>query len=700
MALAHYPNAIFLRQSLFIGHHLPLWSPLILSGSPFFANPLSGLWYPPGWLALILPLPPGFNLLAALHLLWGGIGMYLFLRSAGLPGAPAFFAALGFETLPKLYAHYGAGHLTLLYAIAWTPWLLWACRRRAGRLKRLAWNSLLSWEALILALIFLADVRWSAYAALLWWGYALFGVPVAREGMPLITSWLRRLTPLFTQTLLAACLAAALALPLVEYTRLSTRAQMGLADTLAFSLPWPRLLGLAFPDFNGFHEYMLYGGQAVLLLAVLAGLSQLRLAAVRFWLAAFLLSLTFALGANLPFMGILTGLPLFDLLRVPSRMLFVSGIALLILAAYALQALFSGLTASQRRRVSLALTAVVAFELALCGGVWIVGGKAPLNFVWGAGFALAAAVWIGLYQSGRIPKAYWLAGGLVMCLFDWGGMDRSLFWPRAAQQVLSANRPLAQYLAAQGAGFRVYSPSYSLAQQTAADFGLQLADGVDPLQLQAYASFMEQASGAPAAGYSVTLPPFANGEPASDNALYRPDARQLGLLNVRYVAAEFDLPLADFALEKQFGGTRLYRNLAALPRAWVQPEDSPLGEGIRPVEFLAESSDRIHLRAEGPGLLLLSEVNYPGWQAWVDDRSVPVETAAGLLRSLRLPSGEHRVEFGFRPTSLYLGWGLSLAALIFWVVIQLYQRKMDAGNRSLTEFDSSPLPVVADEYGK
>lgn len=678
MALAHYPYAVYLRQAVLVEHRLPLWSPLILSGAPFAANPLSGLWYPPGWLALLFPLPLGFNLLVLLHLLWGGLGMFLFLRSEGLSYPPALLGALGFEALPKLFAHYGAGHLTLLYAVTWTPWLLWSCRRRIRWQAGSGWSTLLSWEALLLALIILADVRWSAYAALLWWGFALFGpqMDLIQKGW---AGFWRRILPLLTNTILAAMLAAPLALPLLEFSRLSTRSQMRPADILTFSLPFPRLLGLAFPDFNGFHEYMLYAGQAALLLALLVVFCRLRQAAVRFWLVAFLLSLGFALGANLPLFQALATLPLFDLLRVPSRMLFISGISLLVLAAYSVQAIIEGLSAAQQRRAALLLTAYVAFQLALSAGVWVLGGKLPPNFAWGAGFALLSAIWIGFYLAGRLPVAVWLVGLFAICLLDWGGMDRTLFWPRPAEIVLADSRPLAQYLAAQGRDFRIYSPSYSLPQQTAATNGLQLADGVDPLQLQTYVYFMEQASGVPSAGYSVTLPPFATGEPATDNASFRPDPRKLGLLNVRYVAAEFDLPVKGLELEQQFGSTRLYRNLEALPRAWVQPVNSMIGESVQPVELLGYNPDRISLRAAGPGFLVLSEVVYPGWRAWIDGKPAPIGVMVGLLRSLQLGPGEHEVEFGFYPSSLYLGLGLSLTATLILVFGFFYWQKRGRG---------------------
>ena len=129
ISISHYPNMLYLKRVLLDTGTVPFWSPAIFSGYPFAANPLSGLWYPPGWIALLFPLPMGFNLVAAMHLLWGGLGIYLLLRAEGLSDRSAIFGALAFEFSPKLFAHYGAGHLTLYYAVAWTPWLIWAAQR-------------------------------------------------------------------------------------------------------------------------------------------------------------------------------------------------------------------------------------------------------------------------------------------------------------------------------------------------------------------------------------------------------------------------------------------------------------------------------------------------------------------------------------------------------------------------------------------
>src|SRR3972149_2717708 len=103
LAISHYPNTIFFRRAIQTWGVVHLWSPTILSGYPFAADPLSGLWYPPGWLALLVPLPFGFNLLAALHMLWGGVGAYFLFKHEGRGSFSSLFGALAFECLPKLF---------------------------------------------------------------------------------------------------------------------------------------------------------------------------------------------------------------------------------------------------------------------------------------------------------------------------------------------------------------------------------------------------------------------------------------------------------------------------------------------------------------------------------------------------------------------------------------------------------------------
>ena len=91
LTISHLPNLVYLRRALVGYGVVPLWSPAILSGFPFFADPLSGLWYPPGWLGALFPAPWAFNLLAGLHLILGCAGMARLLRLERLPAQAAWF---------------------------------------------------------------------------------------------------------------------------------------------------------------------------------------------------------------------------------------------------------------------------------------------------------------------------------------------------------------------------------------------------------------------------------------------------------------------------------------------------------------------------------------------------------------------------------------------------------------------------------
>ena len=77
-------------------------------------------------------------------------------------------------------------------------------------------------------------------------------------------------------------------------------------------------------------------------------------------------------------------------------------------------------------------------------------------------------------------------------------------------------------------------------------------------------------------------------------------------------------------------------------------------------EITRYDPDRVELRATGPGLAVLSDVHFPGWQATVDGRGVPLERVDYLLRGVALGPGEHRIVMTYRPWSWRVGWIVSL----------------------------------------
>jgi hypothetical protein len=469
---------------------------------------------------------------------------------------------------------------------------------------------------------------------------------------------------------MAVLIAAPLALPLIEYSRLSTRAKMNPEDVLAFSLPPARLLGFLFPDFSGPHEWMLYLGGVVLSLTLLAILWPRSRRRSSFWVWVFGLSIIYSLGEHIPLLPIFARFPGFSMLRVPSRALFLTGFAGVILAAFALNHLLVGIRQIEARRARLALVSVAIFSAAIGFAMWITTGQAPLNVIWGAGILATTAVWIFSYLSDRLPKKIWLLGIWVITIIDLGVMDQSLFSIRPVSMVLSEGKEVAEYLAVKTGRFRVYSPSYSIPQQTAAFYGLELADGVDPLQLEAYAVFMENATGIPRQGYSVTLPPFGDGDVdlAIANKQYLPST-ELAFLNVRYIVAEFDLDIEYFKLIR-FGNTRVYEIPNTLEYAYLRDSDN------ESVQIISWSPNRIDIQAEGPGTLILSEIPYPGWQALINGENTEVSSMEGVNRSIDLLEGRNLVSFVFRPFSLYFGIGISLFTIVGLIIVSRRLREM------------------------
>jgi len=64
------------------------------------------------------------------------------------------------------------------------------------------------------------------------------------------------------------------------------------------------------------------------------------------------------------------------------------------------------------------------------------------------------------------------------------------------------------------------------------------------------------------------------------------------------------------------------------------------------------------------GYLVLSEVYYPGWKAYVDGRAEPVLRANYAFRAVYLKPGYHEVRLVFEPLSWKVGLGISVAT---WV---------------------------------
>lgn len=576
LAVTHWPNAHFVRRSLWQEGRFPIWRPTIMSGTPFAANPLAGLYYLPNWLFLFLPYLPlelGFNLSALFHLWLAGVTMYALMRRGFASGRwGALAAASVYQASPKLFAHLGAGHIGWTQAWAWLPLVLLCVLRIGDTTRRGTWitgqeTRWLAVGSVALALQFCADVRMCAYTL------------VATITLMLVCSLrMRRFPPaFFAMGVMAAGLSACQWLPMLALLPETTRASLRLEDAAVWSLPWRYLAGLLLADHNGFHEWMTYAGVSTLILAVFGARALWRTEGRR-WQATWLVGL--AVGAAWFSLGEYGGLfqtlwhivPGLGLLRVPPRAWVLVVFALSVLAGSA----FEGRARPRSRRLFRPLELGLALlSPMLVVGFWLAIGTPPLNLFM---FGLIVPLTLLAYRLREIThRQSVISDALIMLIVtDLAVVDSTLIESRPPAEVFADGRAAAEWLAARPGRFRVYSPGYSIPQHVAELYGLELADGVDPLQLRVYAEYLTRAAGLEASGdtgYSVTLPPFPEGTEDISTALagVTPDPEMLGRLGVRYVVSAF--PIAHPALTEHHRADGLYIYFNSLARP-VQPSEN------------------------------------------------------------------------------------------------------------------------------
>ena len=110
-----------------------------------------------------------------------------------------------------------------------------------------------------------------------------------------------------------------------------------------------------------------------------------------------------------------------------------------------------------------------------------------------------------------------------------------------------------------------------------------------------------------------------------------------------------------------------------LRTAWVEHRDGPeilsaLASGPSDPEIahdvcriVERDSQRVVIETEltRPALVVLSEVDYPGWTARLDDQPITHYRVNRLMRGAVVPSGRHRLEYRYQPDSFR--WGLVLS---------------------------------------
>jgi hypothetical protein len=715
-ATGFYPWYSFLGERLRAGR-LPWWNPHQFSGAPFAADPESGWMYLPAMLLFtVLPLDAAAKSYMLLHLLLAGLSAYALARALEMGVAGALLAATSYAATGFLYGHHVC---CFAYAgvTAWLPLTILgaelAIRSRRWPTRSLGWGV----GGLGLSQILGMWVGQGSYYALL-----VLGGYVAYRTVLLPPSTLRGIAARFVGFILNGGgvllfgfgLAAAGLLPRLEYNALSNLPG-GYPD------PGTGVDGSAPADWRPVRDWILlvltpgfhYAGGATLGLALMAPL----LAGARFatpYLAALSpAALVLSIDGSTPLHSALSLLPAFDRLhpQSPGRALTVfylgpallAGATLSCLSAGGKQAAFTALVAAL---ATLGTTAALPIPPPALRALISAAGLVAAGALLPAQRPLASALLLlVVYDDLLAARQAVVAEGTVVQAYDLRRTDLASYYEPtgAGRFLLSQGGP--ETFRFFGSAQHVYGGPFPYTLRwadpntTALEVnnramisGLHDVQGYNPIHVARYDEYMTALNGRPQDYHHADV--FERG-------LTSP---LLDLLNARYVvvptvaAPDQTAQRLDPAYRTVYEDdrVRVLENPNALPRAWIvhaaqqvgpgqalellasgavdprqtalleepppilaQPDDASADQAV----ITAYDADRVQLSTvtQAPGLLVLSEVYYPAWKAYVDGHPAPLYLVNHVLRAVPVPAGEHRVELRYESPALLAGIVISLS---------------------------------------
>lgn len=114
--------------------------------------------------------------------------------------------------------------------------------------------------------------------------------------------------------------------------------------------------------------------------------------------------------------------------------------------------------------------------------------------------------------------------------------------------------------------------------------------------------------------------------------------------------------------------------------AWIETDDRVSIDGfvsrapVLPSEqprIVRYEPQRVEIEVElkTPGLVILADVNYPGWKLSLDGKPAEILRANRLMRGAAVPAGKHSLVYVYEPESLRLGLMASIAGLVSLAVL-------------------------------
>ncbi len=701
----NYPFRVFAATSLAQGE-LPLWNPYTFNGMPFLADIQTTVLYVPS-LLLTLCVSNGtlhyywLELMIILHFVLAGVGMFYLAKSFQLRNEAALFAGAAYMLSGYMIVH--AIHQQNVTLVAWYPLVILFFRKTLSEQR---------WLYVFACALVLGHSILAGYPQLSLYLYGFLGVYFLFELLGSFRGTHLLTRPALVMTgkaagvvVLSVALAAVQLLPTFELSELSQRAQMTFEKASEGSLAWSQLVMLFFPKMFGsagatgyeyfgpgqyfyYWETCIYLGILPLMLAWMA-VSQRTNKYRTFFLAISVFSILFALGENFPLFRLFYEyVPGFSKFRIPARMGILLTFSAALLSAFSLQHLVYE-TDDARRRSALRKLVLVAAGVGVLLYVLILSGSFS-GSIRGTTFAQVApllsenttpSLLLILVSAGVL---YGVAGGKVSArvaplmllalffvdMFVFGGTQNN--GTTNPGEYFRQRRDLVEFFRREGEKelFRVNTRNaHGLLRGWDRNQGMMdrifTMEGYTPLALQrAYAPLAsnDQSFDLLNVKYKTVYDESTGQQTLVEHTTRLP--RAFFVYNVH--VADTEAKLLAYLKSPDFD----HRTTAVIekqPSFRLEPSGRPTAWSAR-ITGYRNNEIVVATEAGRDGFLVVSEIFYPGWKAYVDGAETEIYRTNYHLRGVFVPSGSHTVVFRFEPSTFRNGMWVSLAALLVCVV--------------------------------
>ncbi len=720
-AVQAYPWLQFAARAVHRGD-FPVWDPYTWSGHSFIGEMQPGLFYPLNLLLFCFPLDehgvlPATTIEAFLileHFL-AACFMFFLARRLGISRYGAVAAGLTFA-LSGFLGRMSVGILGLFHSAIWLPLVvhLYLNAAEDERLSGRACYAMLA--GLFLGVSILGGHHNAPLFILVVLAVLSLFLIFSKDKQSTRKQRASRLATAFLISVVAAFAFSAIQLlPTAEFSGRALRwaeAEIRPGQTIPFEIHarnsfQPRdWVALLLPNLYFSREINVYLGILPLLLAIYALVHFRNSRPIRFCALLMSLALLYSLGRFSFLYGLLYALaPFVEKAREPVRGLYLVHFSMALLAGFGADLAFGPMRprakdAFRKFLRAAGWAAVFVLAVVFSGFVvkeWVLKNAEPADS-YPATAAFLLAVCVGLLYARRyrgIPRSWLRPLAILLLLFDfsvfntWGFLPKSGFDGKGNFDPEQYYRPneMLRFLTSQPDYFRVDIRDGSLPPAVGDVHGLQTVLGYGAAVYLDYWDFLW-----------------------SDYAAL---GRPLDLLNVRYIVSRQELG----GLKAVEGGEiKLYERPHALPRAWIvhkvetiednkaqirrinepsfDPRNSAVtnaaleialpGNAASPLDQALITSYEPNIIAleaatTGPGLLVLSEVNYPGWEAFVDGKPTRIYRADGILRAVALSGGHHNVVFRYRPRSVLIGLWLLVVGSVSLIGVAVWHLQAARG---------------------